>query len=249
VGCAGAPGPPAIPPIDQKPRAAIEFDEEPDRAPAQGAQRAPRASVPSSGGGWSSGRGDRLLITAFAVVVALALIGTALIFLVFDSGDPEPAVAKKHFPNVSHQRMASDIRDDIERWYDYIDKGQYDTAWDYLSERKRRQVEDNVNGLFPYGKESWREGMRSVRRKLKFGDSNIDVQLLQPSYPEEAVMTIRLKGVSYDTCDHKSGGITWVAYDAANDRWLYEPGVTLTPQRRKDWGKRRDVVTHNSACY
>lgn len=144
--------------------------------------------------------------------------------------------------------MAADIRNDVERWYDYVDKGQFDYAWDYLSERKREQITSNANGNFPNGKASWRVGMRNVRRDLKFRDSRISVSLKNPSYPDQGVKTIKLSGMVYNNCGHPTGGITWVSYDDVNDRWLYEPGVDLTEERIGDWGGRSDLVTHKSDC-
>jgi hypothetical protein len=230
-----------IPPVDLKPRAEIKVNE-------GGGSQSPVPSRESA----KTGLSDSILVASFAGLMALALIGVFLLSVTFGGGSsPDEAenVASGQLPGIPPARMALDIQRDVERWYDYIDKGQFEYAWEFLSERKREQITSSASGEYPDGRYSWQVSMSRLKRKLNFRDSKIRIDLLNPSYPDEGVKSIRLMGLVYSSCGRTLSGVTWVSYDDANDRWLYEPGVDLTVERSEDWGDRFDLVTHQAACY
>jgi|GEM_PF-3930594 len=249
VGCpGGATAAPAIPPIDVKQRARIEMEDDPVRpAPREPHPRADAGRAPESAGNagspGSSGRGDRILVAAFAVVVVLALVGIFLVVQVFggDGSDDEGDKAA-HFPNVSHRTMASDIEVLLTRWYDYVRGGDFDYAWEDLSHRKQQAV------LNHGGKASWKASLQDVKYRYKPGNSSIKVHLVKPSYPDEGVMSIRVSGLSFEGCGKPTGGIAWAKYDTVNQRWKYEPGPELTEQRRNDWAGSSDLLTSKVKC-
>ena len=197
-----------------------------------------------------------LLISSGTALVLAALVSGFLIFqsssedtpltnAAGETCEPGTGIDGDHcytnglFPNISNEEMDGDIRRLIRDWYGYIAEGDLGSAWELLTPRKRRQIRENADGHFPKGYESWANGVRGLKGRID--PSGVSITKRQ-SYKDEGAMTIKVKGIRFNPprgCSNHPqgfpGGITWVRYDEESERWLYEPGKSVTAQRKQDW--------------
>jgi len=146
------------------------------------------------------------------------------------------------FPNELNSKMVSDITQLIRSWHEHINAGNFDAAWGDLSSRKQRQIINDrtgtgTTGRYPNGRSSWQIGQSSLVGTLDA--KYVDVRLVQPSYKDEAVMSIYVSNMPYSgnpsVCSDWRG-YTWVRYEGG--QWKYEPGFQTTAERNDYWASR-----------
>lgn len=151
------------------------------------------------------------------------------------------------FPNELNSTIVADITQLIRSFHTNLKDGNLETAWSQLSERKRSQIENDVYWDGPtaqsnYGEPQFPDGYSSwVPDQVDLGasidPSGAKVKLIQPSYPDDGVMSIRVSNMPYfgtKDCDTWKG-VTWVRYERG--RWTYEPGYKVTRARDNYWGQ------------
>lgn len=267
-GCAGGPEP-VKPPARTASHQTGEGSHVPPRAGPRGKKKRRRLTVGPEPSGEKTKTGTRplapgprplverrLLFVGLLAVVA-AFVG---ILLVANSNNSAPAEECEPgtgqdgiacyrnglLPDIPKGEMRQEVGTFVRNWYRNIGQDNFGTAWQDMSLRQRQQIEQNANGRFPQGRQGWTRGMRDIARYLN--PTRMQVELLEPSYPEEGVLTVNIKDTPYtdpqDRCGYRSG-ITWVRFDPAENAWTYEPEADLTPPRARDWSNRSASLFRN----
>jgi hypothetical protein len=194
---------------------------------------------------------ERRLLYVGLLAVAAAFVGILLVANSNNSApteECEPGTGKDGIacyrngllPNIPKAEMRAEVATFVRNWYRNIDQNNFGTAWQAMSPRQRQQIQQNTSGRFPRGRQSWTRSMRDIARYLR--PVRMQVELLEPGYPEDGVLTVNIKDTPYtdpkDRCGYRSG-ITWVKFDPAGDTWKYEPEVDLTPERAAEWSSRK----------
>jgi len=187
---------------------------------------------------------------AAGVVVFCAIVGILIVSNTFGDGnrhdnancekgtgkDGTPCYENGVIPNVPNDEMTIQARQFMDEWFGHVRGWDVGTLWGMLSARKRAELKKRGDD-----KNSFWQMYKGMAKHLD--TSNVRVSLQQPSYPEEGVLSILLGEMAYrdphDRCGTR-GGITWIKWDPAGERWRFEPGVELTSQRSKDWSYQSD---------
>lgn len=133
-------------------------------------------------------------------------------------------------PDATRSEMRVEIHDMLREWHQAIVDGDYGTAWDMLTARKRRQKRRED------GYDKWTKSQSSLA-------GYIDPQALRVSIvstdQDTGVATVRVSGMGWSKpgapCNDYSG-ITWVRYE--DGAWHYDPGYSTTAERRAEWEPR-----------
>ncbi|MCO5316321.1 MAG: hypothetical protein M9938_09205 [Solirubrobacterales bacterium] len=189
---------------------------------------------------------------AVGVAAFCALIGILIVSNTFGDGNPKdevkceqgtgkdgvPCYDNGRLPNIPRAEMAREVQNFMQDWFSDVRGFDAGTIWENLSERKRTQIREAGGDRYSF----W-NNYRSLAKHLD--PSGLRATLKQPDYPEEGVVTVYLGEMPYndprDLCQSR-GGITWAKWDPTRQRWTYEPGVDVTPQRLKDWGGQGDQL-------
>jgi hypothetical protein len=148
--------------------------------------------------------------------------------------EPEPVDTNGVLPDVDESTMEDDITDMLADWHEAVVDGDFFTAWDLLTERKRRQKERDE------GYSAWRTAQASLGNYLVPYGLSASIIATDKS---TGVVTVKVRGMGWtnpsSSCT-KWDGITWVRYE--DDGWHYDPGYSTTPQRERKWKSRYDEL-------
>ena len=215
---------------------------------------APQPNPP--GAGWVAmpqplaQRGNRGWIPAALVLVALAVAGGAVVFVIDRHKQPttttvapqtvttvetqtvaqptEPASVA--FGGESRVQMADEISSVLYQHHEDIVNGDFAAAWDLLSARKQRR------NLVKYGYATWERNQATLSPYLD--PSGIQVRIVQLN-PRTGEATVDVTGMTWSKpgahCAEWSG-ITWMIY--RNAEWRYDPGYSTTLARTAEWKSR-----------
>ena len=152
----------------------------------------------------------------------------------------KPVPTTVGFPPTPIESQRQAIERMFTEWHNAADRGDRDTMWRLLSNRKKSQINRGVYGATDSdgnlyadydNRREWEEVQASLAGDLD--TAGVRVDLIGPSYSQDRVRTIRVKGMTQRSTGCEWDGITWVRFDG--QQWLYEPGYLVTPERRDDW--------------
>lgn len=133
-------------------------------------------------------------------------------------------------PREAPEQMRSDIQHMLLEWHEDVVSGNYQAAWNLLSQRKQEQSSHK------YGYAGWVKNQETLNPYLD--PSGLNVAVLSTT-PSNGVATVRITGMRWNKpgarCSEWSG-ITWVKYE--DDAWRYDPGYSTSPQREAEWKSR-----------
>jgi len=134
----------------------------------------------------------------------------------------------------------SDIEAVLLQHHEAIVHGNFRAAWNLTSVQYRHEKEGEPGG---YGK--WVTHQRSLQPYLV--PNGLKVAIV--SWEEQSqVATVRVSGMRWTApgspCKYWQG-ITWMHYE--NGSWYYEPGYSVSPQRRAEWEPRQSELL-GSGC-
>jgi ribosomal protein L40E len=112
-----------------------------------------------------------------------------------------------------------------------IVNGNFRGAWELTSSRYRHEKEDEPGG---YG--TWLEHQKTLQRYLVPHGLKVSIVSWE-ARPE--IATIRATGMRWTAPNSPCAewqGITWMHFE--NGSWYYEPGYSISPQRRAQWESR-----------
>ena len=116
-----------------------------------------------------------------------------------------------------------------------IARGDIRAAWALTSDRYRaRKLRE------PGGYRTWARNQRTVQRSISPEGLRVAIQSFDS---RSGVATIRLSGMGWSAPSspcRSFEGITWAKLDGPN--WRYEPGYSISDQRRAKWQPRRDEL-------
>ncbi|MEA2412309.1 MAG: hypothetical protein QOC77_2870 [Thermoleophilaceae bacterium] len=142
-------------------------------------------------------------------------------------------------PAETRSQMKSDIESLLLQWHNDIVGGDYRSAWNLLTPRKRAQK------LREDGYPKWARSQATLGNNLD--PSGLSVSILKVD-DATGVVTVNVHGMRLITpignCTYWSG-VTWVRYE--NGQWLYEPGFSMTRARRAYWQPRK-TQTLGGSC-
>jgi hypothetical protein len=118
--------------------------------------------------------------------------------------------------------------------------GNFRGAWELTSSRYRHQKEDEPGG---YG--TWVEHQKTLQHYLVPQGLKVSIVSWE-ELPE--VATVKVTGMRWTApnspCKYWQG-ITWMHFE--NGSWYYEPGYSISPQRRAEWEPRQSELL-GSGC-
>jgi hypothetical protein len=119
--------------------------------------------------------------------------------------------------------------------HEAIVDGDFRAAWNLTSTRYRHEKEDEPGG---YG--TWVSHQKTLQRYLV--PNGLKVSII--SWEEAPqVATVRVTGMRWTapnaSCKYWEG-ITWMHHE--NGSWYYEPGYSISPQRRAEWEPRQSEL-------
>lgn len=232
-------------------------------APAIALDALPAPATPattSSGGADPTLRVVLIAVIAFVIVVGLA--GTAYAVLLKGDDSEEPVAADVQTTSSESQSSPAqsgdaptddgsailsgepssyedEVRQTLMTFHEAIVDGEYQTAWNVLTQRKRDK-ELRGDG---YG--TWRKAQASLTRYLDPSAMEISIEDLNPT---TGVARVDVSGMTWSApkarCSEWSG-LTWVKYE--DGEWKYDPGYSTTPQREREWKNRYDELL-GAAC-
>lgn len=151
-----------------------------------------------------------------------------------DSTEVEPGVTEEagdtedEIPELSRDEFREEVGDLLLAHHTAIVEGEYQKAWELLSNRKRRQYLSEGSG-YP----TWRRNQSTLATYLR--PAGLQVSILTIDRQKD-VVTVRLSGMTWSApgspCSEWSG-VTWVRYERGG--WYYDPGYSTTPNRERDW--------------
>jgi Prokaryotic RING finger family 1 len=152
-----------------------------------------------------------------------------------DTTVDEPPPSNGALPDEDEAQMASDIQSVLLAHHEAIVRQDFRAAWVLTSERYRAKKLREPGG---YG--AWETAQASLSRYLD--PSGLQVSVTGTD-PRSGVATVRVSGMGWSaprsSCSSWEG-ITWAKYE--NDHWRYEPGYSISDQRRAEWQPRRDEL-------
>ncbi|HEV7493336.1 RING finger protein [Baekduia sp.] len=147
----------------------------------------------------------------------------------------EPPSSNGALPEEDEAQMASDIQSVLLAHHEAIVRQDFRAAWVLTSERYRAKKLREPGG---YG--AWETAQASLSRYLD--PSGLQVSVTSTD-SRSGVATIRVSGMGWgaprSSCSSWEG-ITWAKYE--NDHWRYEPGYSISDQRRAQWQPRREQL-------
>jgi hypothetical protein len=121
-----------------------------------------------------------------------------------------------------------------------IVNGNFRGAWELTSSRYRHEKEDEPGG---YG--TWLEHQKTLQHYLVPHGLKVSIVSWEEQ-PE--VATVKVTGMRWTApnspCKYWQG-ITWMHFE--NGSWYYEPGYSISPQRRAEWEPRQPELL-GSGC-
>jgi len=118
--------------------------------------------------------------------------------------------------------------------------GNFRGAWELTSSRYRHEKEDEPGG---YG--TWLEHQKTLQHYLVPHGLKVSIVSWEER-PE--VATVKVTGMKWTApnspCKYWQG-ITWMHFE--NGSWYYEPGYSISPQRRAEWEPRQSELL-GSGC-
>jgi len=207
----------------------------------------------------------RRVVLAVAVVLALAVgVGTAVALLttgthagaahrlvagkptiIVDPGtnpaaNPNPTGSTSSGgPVIDPQQEVGQIQSMLLEHHQDIVQGNFAAAWALTSQRYRNQKLADPGG---YAK--WVTNQHTLQAYLD--PSGIQVSIVSWNAAAK-VATVDVTGMRWNAPDAPCTyweGITWVAN--VDGQWYYEPGYSLTPQRRAEWQPRAGELLGSS---
>ena len=196
---------------------------------------------------------DRRWLVALALLLILAVAGagTAVFLMLHGSktrvvrvGQPPPQPPPQPstnglLPNASQEQMRSDIEAVLKQHHEDIVNGDYQGAWNLLSQRKQQQE------LQQHGYGGWQQNQATLSPYLDPSGIHVEIQSLDSS---TGVATVMVTGMKWNkpgaNCTEWSG-ITWAKYE--NGAWRYDPGYSTTPERQQQW-QSRDSELLGATC-
>jgi hypothetical protein len=148
--------------------------------------------------------------------------------------EPEPTDTNGVLPDVDESTMEEDITSMLTDWHVAVVDGDFSTAWDLLTERKRRQKERDE------GYAAWESAQASLGKYLEPDGLSTSIISTDES---TGVVTVRVSGMGWTNPSSPCSqweGISWVRYE--DDAWHYDPGYSTTPQRERKWKNRYDEL-------
>jgi hypothetical protein len=148
--------------------------------------------------------------------------------------DEQPAT-NGVLPDEDEDQMASDIQPVLLAHHRAIVNHDFRAAWVLTSERYRAKKLRE-----PGGYAAWETAQASLSRYLD--PSGLQVDVLDTD-PHSGVATIRVTGMGWSAPRSSCSawqGVTWAKYE--NGHWRYEPGYSISDQRRAQWQPRRDEL-------
>ena len=251
---ASPPPPPRTPPPPPPPPPRTYAQPPPPNYPPPNAAPPPLASRGAAG--WRTPS----VFAGAVIVLALAITGGAVALVVSNNNQqsganvpaptvtvspppaPTPPAAPETpppgagiLPNVDEATMEADITDLLRSHHQAIVAGNYYDAW-VLTSRRYRAKKKRELGSF----ETWAEGQIDLGNNLDPGDVAASIRELDR---RNGVATVDVSGMGWtkpgSPCSTWSG-VTWARYE--NDHWRYEPGYSMSPQRRAEWFPRRTAL-------
>jgi hypothetical protein len=147
-----------------------------------------------------------------------------------DTTDDSSSYSSSLLPDVSEGQMASDIQDLLLDFHQQVVAGNTQAAWNLLTPRKRAQVRREDG----YG--AWSRAQATLRNDLDPEGLEVSIENVDP---DTGVARVDVTGMYWYKpgagCDEWSG-LTWVKYE--DGEWLYDPGFSTTPARRRAWEPR-----------
>lgn len=138
-------------------------------------------------------------------------------------------------PDESDDQMADDIASVLLSHHEAIVRHDFRSAWVLTSQRYRAKKLREPGG---YG--AWETAQSSLSRYLD--PSGLHVAVLDTN-DQSGVATIRVTGMGWSaprsSCSSWEG-VTWAKYEGGH--WRYEPGYSISDQRRAMWQPRRDEL-------
>jgi Prokaryotic RING finger family 1 len=135
-------------------------------------------------------------------------------------------------PDEDDSTMASEIQSLLLDFHRDVVDADYQSAWDLTSARyKSKKLAE------PGGYEEWASNQSTLTPYLV--PDGLQVSIVDKD-PSSGVAAVNVTGMEWT--DPKSPctrweGVTWAKYE--NGAWRYEPGYSVTPQRRAKWYPRR----------
>jgi hypothetical protein len=148
--------------------------------------------------------------------------------------DDEPAT-NGVLPDADQDQMASDIQSVLLAHHRAIVNHDFRAAWVLTSQRYRAKKLRE-----PGGYDAWETAQASLSRYLDPSGLQVDVA---DTDPHSGVATIRVTGMGWSAPGSSCSswqGVTWAKYE--NGHWRYEPGYSISDQRRAQWQPRRDEL-------
>jgi hypothetical protein len=115
-------------------------------------------------------------------------------------------------------------------YHQSVVRGDFQTAWSLLTERKRQQA------LAEAGYSGWMSAQASLGRYLDPSGLHVEIQSLDAVTSEARVMVTGMRWFKPNAPCTEWAGITWMKYEAG--AWHYDPGYSTTPERRAAWSNR-----------
>lgn len=221
----------------------------------------PPASPPSSGNGNTT-----LLIVAIVLVLVAAGVGGVL--LVRGGGSHHPTVAgvshetttttiteptssatQAETPErasttdgASTENSSADpysevsaIESVLRQFHQDVLDNNFHGAWELTSPRYRRQKENEPGG---YG--AWAKNQKTLQRYLDPSGLRVSISTWEE---KPQIATVRVTGMRWSEpgspCSYFQG-ITWMHHEGST--WYYEPGYSISPQRRAQWEGRKPAL-------
>src|SRR5205807_1402812 len=127
----------------------------------------------------------------------------------------------------AQEQMRSDIEAVLKQHHEDIVNGDYQGAWNLLSQRKQQQE------LQQHGYGGWQQNQATLSPYLDPSGIHVEIQSLDSSTGVATVMVTGMKWSKPGANCTEWSGITWAKYE--NGAWRYDPGYSTTPQRQQQW--------------
>lgn len=255
MGCTGAPGAAADATVPLPPPRPPGRPPGGSHPPPPNTYPPPRPSVPSGGSGL---RRTAPPVAIAVIVLALAIAGGAVALVVSNKeksanavpptvtvsppppaaapigdGDapPPPPPTAGVLPDVDEATMTADITQVLRSHHQAIVAGSYSTAWVLTSERYRRKKERELGSY-----DKWAEGQVDLGSHLDPSGLSVSIRELDR---RSGVATVDVTGMGWSKPGSNCStwaGVTWALYE--NGHWRYEPGYSMSDQRRAKWQSR-----------
>jgi hypothetical protein len=120
----------------------------------------------------------------------------------------------------------------LREFHEDVLAGNFQGAWELTSFRYRKEKEDESGGYA-----SWVSDQKSLQHHLQVAGLKLSIDGWE-SQPQ--VATVRVTGMrwseAHSSCTYFQG-ITWMRHEGT--AWYYEPGYSVSPERRAQWEGRK----------